>query len=178
LIDAQKLINWDSFMPILEKYYNLEHGKPGINPVLMLKLEYLRYHFNLSDRQVIERADTDLLLRWFLQIPLSFRLPDASTQCEFRGRIGAEGFKKIFNQLIAKAREAGIVKDRLRLKDASHVIANIAVPTTIKLIGQLRDRNFVKVRVHRHNLISRLPASGRRVGDEGFCQRAIHDQTQ
>jgi hypothetical protein len=40
LIDAQKLINWDSFMPILEKYYNLEHGKPGINPVLMLKLAY------------------------------------------------------------------------------------------------------------------------------------------
>lgn len=140
LIDAQKLIDWDSFMPILEKYYNLKRGKPGINPVLMLKLEFLRYHFNLSDRQVIERGDTDLLLRWFLQIPLRYRLPDSSTLCEFRGRVGAEGFKEIFNQLIAKARQAGIVKDRLRLKDASHVIANIAVPTTIKLLGQLRDR--------------------------------------
>jgi hypothetical protein len=38
------------------------------------------------------------------------------------------------------AREAGLVKDRLRVKDASHVIANIAVPTTLALMAQARDK--------------------------------------
>ena len=33
-----------------------------------------------------------------------------------------------------------MVKDRLRLKDASHVIANIAVPTTLGLVAQIRDQ--------------------------------------
>jgi hypothetical protein len=33
-----------------------------------------------------------------------------------------------------------LVKDRLRIKDASHVIANIAVPTTLALIAQTRDK--------------------------------------
>ena len=140
LIDAERLIDWDGFVPMLEQHYDLSRGRPGILPLLMLKLEYLRYHFNLSDRGVMERAETDLLLRWFLQVPLCYQLPDASTLCDFRGRIGADGFKEIFDQLIAQARQAGIVKDRLRLKDASHVIANIAVPTTIKFLGQLRDR--------------------------------------
>jgi hypothetical protein len=33
-----------------------------------------------------------------------------------------------------------LVKDRLRLKDATHVIANIAIPSTIRLIAQMRER--------------------------------------
>ena len=140
LIDALNLIDWDSFTPILETYYDRDRGQPALPPVLMLKLEFLRYQFNLSDIQVMQRADTDILFRWFLQIPLRFELPDASLLCRFRGRLGSEGFKKIFDQLVRLARQAGLIKDRLRLKDASHLIANIAVPTTIKLFGQLRDR--------------------------------------
>ena len=34
----------------------------------MLKLEYLRYHYNLSDRQVIDRGSTDIAFRYFLQV--------------------------------------------------------------------------------------------------------------
>ncbi len=33
-----------------------------------------------------------------------------------------------------------MVKDRLRLKDASHVIASIAIPTSLQLLAQLRER--------------------------------------
>jgi hypothetical protein len=33
-----------------------------------------------------------------------------------------------------------VVKDRLRLKDATHVIANIAVPTALALVAQTRDK--------------------------------------
>lgn len=34
----------------------------------------------------------------------------------------------------------GLVKDRLRLKDATHIIANIAVPSTIQLVAEVRDQ--------------------------------------
>lgn len=135
-----KVIPWDSFVPILENYYKPNRGQPALSPLLMLKLVFLQYQFNLSDRQVMERADTDLLFRMFLQVPLRFQLPDASLLTKFRGRLGAEGFKQVFSQLVSYAREAGLVKDRLRLKDASHVIANIAVPTTLQLLAQLRER--------------------------------------
>ncbi len=140
LLDALNLIDWDSFLPILDKYYVENRGQPAISPVVMLKLEFLRYQFGLSDIQVMLRADTDILFRWFLQVPIKFQLPHSSLLCRFRGRLGSEGFKEVFDQIVRQARKAGLVKDRLRIKDASHVIANIAIPTTIKLFGQLRDR--------------------------------------
>jgi len=140
LMDSLRLIPWDIFVPQLEQYYHPDRGQPAMAPLLILKLELLRYMYNLSDRQVMERADTDILFRCFLQVPIRFQLPDASVLCKFRGRLGTEGFKAIFDQLVAFGRTAGLVKDRLRLKDASHVVANIAVPSTIKLLGQLRDK--------------------------------------
>jgi hypothetical protein len=36
----------------------------------MLKLEFLRFHHHLSDREVVNRGEMDLAFRWFLQHPL------------------------------------------------------------------------------------------------------------
>jgi len=106
----------------------------------MLKLEYLRYHYNLSDREVIVRTETDLAFRWFLQVPLRWKLPDPSLLCFFRGRLGRKGFQQVFQQVVHTAREHGVVKDRLRIKDATHVIGNLAVPTALALVAQTRDK--------------------------------------
>jgi transposase len=137
---ALAVIPWDDFFETLSSYYNHDIGRPADYPVLMLKLEYLRYHDNLSDRQVIARAETDVAYRYFLQIGMKEPLPDASMLCYFRGRLSREGFRQVFRKLVGMARECGLVKDRLRVKDASHVIANIAVPTTLALVAQTRDK--------------------------------------
>lgn len=134
------LVPWDDFDALLAPYYCADAGRPADPPVMMLKLEYLRYHHNLSDREVIARAETDLAFRCFLELPLRGWLPDPSSLCVFRGRLGTEGFQKIFNQVVRLAREHGIVKDRLRIKDATHVIANMAVPTALALVAQTRDK--------------------------------------
>jgi hypothetical protein len=42
--------------------------------------------------------------------------------------------------VVHTARENGVVKDRLRIKDATHVIANMAVPTSLALVAQIRDK--------------------------------------
>lgn len=43
-------IPWDDFSPVLGRYYSAEMGQPAINPVLMLKLEYLRYQCGHGSR--------------------------------------------------------------------------------------------------------------------------------
>ena len=50
------------------------------------------------------------------------------------------GHRNIFHGVVAQAREHGLVKDRLRLKDATHVIADVAIPTTLALVAQTRDK--------------------------------------
>lgn len=135
-----QVVPWDDFQELLAPHYSLDRGRPAESPVLMLKLEYLRYHHNLSDREVIARAETDLAFRWFLQIPLRGWLPDPSSLCVFRGRLGTKGFRQVFHQVVHAAREHGVVKDRLRIKDATHVIANMALPTALALVAQTRDK--------------------------------------
>lgn len=137
---AAAVIDWKKLEERLAGYYCPDKGRPAEPPVLMLKLEYLRYHYNLSDRQVIQRATTDLALRQFLEYPLEGNLPHPTSLCVFRDRLGVKGFREIFTELIQSAREQGIVKDRLRIKDASHVLANIDVPSSLELVAQTRDK--------------------------------------
>ena len=140
LVLAEKEIDWEAFREILAEYYSSNRGQPAIDPVRMLKLEFLKYRHNLSDQQVMGRATTDLAFRYFLQVGYTFRTPDPSSLCRFRARLGEEGFGKVFDALVGQARQAGLVKDRLRLKDASHVVASIAVQTTLTIVAQIRDR--------------------------------------
>jgi len=137
---ALRIIPWDSFFELLASYYSASEGRPAESPVLMLKLEYVRYHYHLSDREVIARAETDLAIRCFLGLPLCWKLPDPSSLCVFRGRLGVEGYRQVFQQVVQTAREHGIVRDRLRIKDATHVIGNLAIPSTLALVAQTRDK--------------------------------------
>ena len=145
LLDALELIPWNDFLPELESYYCPDRGQPAKYILVMLKLEYLRHQYRLSDREVIARSQTDLLFRWFLQLPLHASLPVPSLLSIFRGRLGVEGFQKIFDRLVAIARQENLIRDRLRLKDATHIIANIAVPTTLGLLAQLRDQMIAAI---------------------------------
>jgi transposase len=140
LRNVLQVVPWDDFQELLAPHYCRDLGRPAESPILMLKLEYLRYHHNLSDREVIARAETDLAFRCFLQIPLCGWLPVPSSLCVFRGRLGTKGFRQVFNRVVHTAREHGVVKDRLRIKDATHVIANMALPTALALVAQTRDK--------------------------------------
>lgn len=140
LVRAEREIDWEDLRGILETFYSRDRGQPAIDAVRMLKLEFLRYWQNLSDRQVMERTKTDLAFRYFLQVGHAFRPPNFSSLSYFRARLGEDGFRQVFDRLVAQARQAGLVRDRLRLKDASHVVASIAVPATLTLVAQIRDR--------------------------------------
>jgi len=140
LLKVLQVVPWDDFHDLLAPLYSPDMGRPSKLPVLMLKLEYLRYHHNLSDREVFARTQTDMAFRCFLQIPVDGALPDPSSLCYFRGRLGKEGFHDVFNQVVHTAREYGVVKDRLRIKDATHVLGDIAIPTALALVAQTRDK--------------------------------------
>jgi hypothetical protein len=78
-------------------------------------------------------------VRLFLNIGWQTKLPHHTSMTYFRQRIGDDVIQKIFDGVVAQARTMGLVRDRLRLKDAPHVIANIAIPSTIRLVAETRD---------------------------------------
>lgn len=141
LLDCLKLIDWEQLDSKLLAYYsNSGEGQPPYPPTILLKLEFLGYLYGMSRRALIERAMCDLHWKYFLGLPIDATLPDHSTLSYFRSRLGAAGFKEVLDALILQARGHGLVSDRLRLKDATHIYADIAVPTALGLFAQLRER--------------------------------------
>src|SRR4029077_15324431 len=96
--------------------------------------------YNLSDREVVNEARYNIAYRLFLGLSLRSPLPHHPTLTYSRQRLGAERLQRVFDALVGQARLVGLVKDRLRLKDATHIIANIAVPSTIRLVAEVRDQ--------------------------------------
>jgi transposase len=133
------VIDFERFRPTLEQGYSATMGRTGIDVIRMLKFAFLSYHYRLSDRQVIARTRTDAAFRWFLGLSTTDDLPDPSDASYFRQR-HAERLPQTFQELLGIAREHGLVRDRLRLKDATHVFADAAQVKPLQLAAQVRER--------------------------------------
>ncbi len=136
---ADQHIDFLALRAITEPYFK-DGGRPAIEPILFLKIELLMFHDNLSDRQVVERAQTDMAYRRFLGLGSKDHLPDRSTLSHFRARLGVDGHKTVFHELLGQARSYGLVRDRQRLKDATHILADIAIPAGLQLVAQARNK--------------------------------------
>jgi transposase len=140
LRQVQQRIDFERFRPTLQEAYSVQLGRPPIDPIRMLKLQFLSFHYKLSDRAVLSRTQTDVAFRWFLGFELKDQLPHSTSEVRFRSRLGAERALQVFQAVVTQAREHGLVKDRLRLKDATHVLASAATVTPLALAAQVRKR--------------------------------------
>lgn len=140
LRQVKELIDFEFVRAVVQECYSEKMGRGAVDPVLVFKLEYLGYQYNLSDREVLAEAQVNVAYRYFLELSVSSPLPVPSLLSQFRTRLGEERYQRLFDGIVAQARQQGLVKDRLRLKDATHVIANIAIPSTIQLVAQVREK--------------------------------------
>jgi transposase len=140
------VLDFERYRALLAPCYSAREGRPADDPVLMVKLTFLQFQYGLSDREVIAEAQVNVAYRFFLQLSLQSTLPHPSLLSVFRTRLGPERFQQVFDDVVAQARGYGLVKDRLRVKDATHVIADIAIPSTIRLVAQTRQRLLEVVR--------------------------------
>jgi transposase len=132
-------IDFESFRPRLSAFYCPDRGRPPVDPVRMLKILFLCFHFHLSDREVMKRTVTDMAFRYFLGLGRKEGVPNHTNGTHFRERLQDEGIQQIFQELLTQARAHGLISDRLRLKDATHILADIADLRPIALVAQVRD---------------------------------------
>jgi transposase len=132
------VVDFTPLRALVAACYAAELGRPGLDPVVLLKLLLLQQHYGWSDAGVVQQAQVNVALRFFLDWSLTTAPPDPSLLTVFRPRLGLARWPQILQEIVRQARGAGLVKDRLRWKDATHVIAQIAVPATIQLVAQTR----------------------------------------
>ncbi len=136
---VKQVIDFERFREQVTACYSPTQGRGAEDPVRLIKLEFLQFHYQLSEREVVAQAQVNVAFRYFLDLALASALPVPSLLSQFRTRLGATRHQALFDQVVRQAREYGLIRDRLRLKDATHILANIAVPSTLRLVAQTRQ---------------------------------------
>lgn len=107
-------------------YPNL--GKPGnrpYEPVMLLKELLIAFLYDISDREIEEQINLNMAFKWFVGLPADGLAPDHSTLTYFRERLGVKKFQEIFNQIVSQARGKGLIDDRLKIIDSTHLQAKV-----------------------------------------------------
>src|SRR3970282_2487367 len=101
----------------------------------MFRSAIAQYLTDLSDRGMEDAARYNLVVKLCIGISVEDSSYDHSALGDFRDRLGEERWKKLFFQILKQIEDAGFAKGT-QCVDATHIIANIAIPGTIGLIRQ------------------------------------------
>ena len=116
--------------------YSVNMGRPVTNtPEIMFRSAIVQTLYNYSDREMEYEARYNIMVKWFIGLNLDDASYDHSALGRFRDLLGEEKWKDIFFSLLRQIENAGYVKGKDYV-DATHVIANIAIPGTIDLLRQ------------------------------------------
>lgn len=168
LLRMKRAVDWTFVDTELAAYYDAAQGRPGYPPQLLVRMLYLEFYANLSDRQVAEQVGYNLLYREFVGLSLEEPVPDDTTLVLFRQRVGEEGLRGIFDRLTVAAKAAGLVGPMRRVADGTHVLANVALRG---MAGFLRHGRAVVLRA----LAQEEPAEAARLSERYAGEAAAAD---
>lgn len=102
----------------LKNNYSSTMGRACEDIVRMFKYLLLKSYFKLSDRGLVERAETDLLFKYFLgYAPEETKLIDPSLLTVFRRERLKDGEKNLMDKLINKTVEIALKKGLIEVKN-------------------------------------------------------------
>lgn len=107
--------------------YSRGYGRPPIDPVVLVKYLLVGFLYGIpSERQIEQRIQTDVALRWYLGLDLFDRVPDHSTISQLRRRKPSfrKVFRRLFEEVVRQCIGKGLASGRLAATDSTHVKAN------------------------------------------------------
>lgn len=116
--------------------YCLDNGRPPISPSLLAMATILQFHKNLSDREMERACMFDIEIKYALGLRLDERPFDHSSLGDFRKRLLQNGQEKdVFDRILQTLVDRELIgKTEIQRIDATHVIADVAIPTMVTLV--------------------------------------------
>ena len=138
LVRINSVICFDGLNKLVKDCYD-NSGRHAYQPIMILKILLIQFLYDLSDREVMEKIDTDIVSRYFVGLSLSDNLPHFTRLNTFKSRLGRKRFEEFFNRIVKSCREAGIISDELRIIDTTDQKANINLAKLNKLFKENDD---------------------------------------
>jgi transposase len=139
LLDIRQNLDFSFIDEETKSFYSEDsRGRPPFAAEIMFKMLFLEFFYSLSDYDVVEQVRTNILFRYFVGLKIAQDTPDDTTLVKFRTRLGEAGFKRLFDRIVEQAKQKGLIKGRLKLLDATHIQADIALQGTVNFLRQAR----------------------------------------
>lgn len=119
-----------------EEMYCIDNGRPPISPSLLAMATILQFHKDLSDREMERACMYDIEIKYTLGLRLDERPFDHSSLGDFRKRLLENSKEKeTFDRILSHLVDKGLIeKNEIQRIDATHIIADIAIPTMVMLV--------------------------------------------
>ncbi|WP_415534379.1 IS1182 family transposase [Dehalobacter sp. 4CP] len=121
-------IDFSFIYEIMRPVYS-DIGRPSVDPVILVKMLLIGYLYGIdSERKLEEEITVNIAYRWFLGLDLEDKVPDHSVFSQNRKRRfkDTEVFQEIFNTVVKKCAEAGLIGGECVVMDSTHIKANAA----------------------------------------------------
>lgn len=124
LVKMEKLIDWSFIEKEVVDCYS-EKGQKAIHPARIFKLLVCQALYNLSERDVCEQADCNIVFRYFIGLGLDDEIPHWTDLGKFKERIGIKKFEILFYRVLEEAERLGITISAKRTADSTDIKANV-----------------------------------------------------
>ena len=145
LRQIKNCVNFDFIYEKAAPYYS-SLGRKSIDPVVLIKMLMIGYLYGIkSERRLEEEVSLNLAYRWFCGIDLMHRVPDQSTLSQNRKRRFKDAgiFREIFNEIVLKCIESGIVSGETGVADGSFLPSNVSWDSRYEAVERI-NRSTIK----------------------------------
>jgi len=129
---------------LLADRYCKNFGRPAKEPEMMLRIQILKYLYNLSDEQLIQDLTVNLAYKWFVGLNPEDPLPETSLLTKFRTqRLKNISLDTIITEIIRQCIAKGIIKSSSGIAiDTTHIEANTIKKVPERIMKQLAKNIF------------------------------------
>ena len=122
----EKVMDYDWLYERLDPYYCHDNGRPGTDPVVLIKMVLIQHLFGIpSLRQTYREIQVNLAYRWFLGYSLLDNIPHfATVSYAFCKRFPEELSEEIFEHILNKALNNRMVDPSVIFIDGTHIKAS------------------------------------------------------
>lgn len=120
-------------------------GRPGIDPVVYLKMIMVGFFEDLpSERAIAARCGDSMSIRAFLNYELDEKTPDHSSFTVIRQRLGLDIYDRIFTLTLQALREHGLLRGKNLGIDSSVIEANASLRALVNRNTEEQYWDYVK----------------------------------
>ena len=123
---VEKVMDYEWLYERLSPYYCHDNGRPGTDPVVLIKMVLIQHLFGIpSLRQTHREITVNVAYRWFLGYSLLDRIPHfATVSYAFCNRFPEDLTEEIFAHILQKAINNRMVDPKAVFIDGTHIKAS------------------------------------------------------